>query len=176
MPPQQYPAPDYNREVPSWEELRQRAIDILRSGPARGWQPTDWEDMAQEAVLKTIVALANPDQVDRQRFDPWFYTVVVHVARDWYRRYGRDVPLPEAHEPEDTRVNAELEQLLAGHDVEVLLTSLQPQERLVLKLIYWHDLTSREIAAVFGETVPAATVRAWSSRALQKLRVSLRRT
>jgi DNA-directed RNA polymerase specialized sigma24 family protein len=87
--------------------------------------------MAQEAVLKTIIALAN-DQVDMQRFDPWFYTVVRNVARDWHRLHGRDVPLPEAHEPEDARVDTEIKQLLDGQEVEVLLASLEPQERLVL--------------------------------------------
>jgi RNA polymerase sigma factor (sigma-70 family) len=110
-----------------------------------------------------------------QRFDPWFYTVVRNVARDWPRPHGREVPLPEVHEPEDKRVNAELEQLLTGHDVEVLLASLQSHERLVLQLSYWHDLTSREIAEILGE-ISANTVRAWISRALQKLRASLRRT
>jgi RNA polymerase sigma factor (sigma-70 family) len=130
--------------------------------------------MAQEAVLKTIVALAK-DQVDMQRFDPWFYTVVRNVAIDWHHLHGRDIPLPEAYEPEDARVNAELEQLLDGQEVEVLLASLEPHERLVLKLKYWHELTSREIAEILGER-SADTVRAWISRALQKLRVSLRRT
>jgi RNA polymerase sigma-70 factor (ECF subfamily) len=130
--------------------------------------------MAQEAVLKTIIAMANA-QVDMQRFDPWFYTVVRREAIDWHRRYGRDVPLPETHEPEDARVDAEIKQLLDGREVEVLLASLEPQERLVLELKYWHDLTSREIAEILGER-SADTVRSWISRALQKLRVALRRT
>jgi RNA polymerase sigma factor (sigma-70 family) len=75
--------------------------------------------------------------------------------------------LPETHEPEDERVDAELEQLLAGHDVEVLLASLQPHERLVLQLSYWHDLTSREIAEILGEGVSASLVRTWHARALK---------
>ena len=174
MPPQQSPAPESRGEVPSWEELRKRAVDILRR-VAWGWEPTDWEDMAQVAILKTIIALANPHQVDMQRFDPWFYTVVRNVARDWPHHHGRTVPLQEAHEPEDARVKAELERLLAGRDVEELLALLEPRERLVLTLSYWHDLTSREIAEILGEK-SADTVRSWISRALQKLRVSLRRT
>src|SRR5262245_5081839 len=149
MPPQQH-------EVPSWEELRKRAVDILRSGPARGWEPADWEDMAQEAVLKTIGAMAK-GQVDMQRpFDSWFYTVVRNVARDWHSLHSRDVPLPEAHEPEDTQVDTEINQLLAGHDVEGLLALLEPRERLVLTLNYWHDLTSSEIAEILGEGVSAS--------------------
>src|SRR5262245_30119045 len=130
MPPQYDSGAESKEELPSWEALRKRAIDILRSGPARGWEPTDWEDMAQEAVLKTIVALAQ-GQVDMQRFDPWFYTVVRHVAIDWHHRYSREVPLPEAHEPEDARVKAELERLLAGCDVKELLALLEARERLV---------------------------------------------
>jgi RNA polymerase sigma factor (sigma-70 family) len=173
MPPQYDSGAESKEEIPSWEALRQRAVDILRLGPARGWEPTDWEDMAQEAVLKTIVALAQ-GQVDMQRFDPWFYTVVRHVAIDWHHRSRREVPLPEAHEPEDARVKAELERLLAGHDVKELLAVLEARERLVLTLSYAYDLTSREIAELLGER-SANTVRAWISRALHKLRVSLKR-
>jgi RNA polymerase sigma factor (sigma-70 family) len=175
MPPQQSPESESRGEVPSWEELRKRAVDILRSGPARGWESTDWEDMAQEAVLKTIIALAQ-GQVDMQRFDPWFYTVVRNVARDWHRLHSRDIPLPESHEPEDARIDAEINQLLAGHDVEGLLALLEPRERLVLTLSYWHDLTSSEIAEILGEGVSASLVRTWHARALKKLRTHLRRT
>ena len=84
--------------------------------------------------------------------------------------------MPETYEPEDTRVDVEMNQLLDGQEVEALLASLQPHERLVLKLKYWYDLTSGAIAAMLGEQVSAATVRTWQLRALQKLRVSLRRT
>jgi RNA polymerase sigma factor (sigma-70 family) len=131
--------------------------------------------MAQEAVLKTIIALAQ-GQVDMQRFDPWFYTVVRNVARDWHRLHSRDIPLPESHEPEDARIDAEINQLLAGHDVEELLALLEPRERLVLTLSYWHDLTSSEIAEILGEGVSASLVRTWHARALKKLRTHLRRT
>ena len=130
--------------------------------------------MAQEAVLKTVSALEQ-GQVDMQRFDPWFYTVVQREAINWYHRHSREVPLPEAYEPENVRVDAEINQLLDGQEVEVLLALLEPHERLVLKLKYWHDLTSREIAEILGER-SADTVRAWISRVQQKLRVSLRRT
>jgi RNA polymerase sigma factor (sigma-70 family) len=143
---------------------------------ARGVETVDREDMAQEAVLNTIVAIAN-NQVDMQRFDPWFYTVVRNVARDWHRRYGRDIQLQEAHEPEDARVNAELERLLAGRDLQALLEgtpSLQPHERTVLALTYGYDLSSREIADILGAR-SASVVRTWHARALDKLRTHLRR-
>jgi len=76
--------------IPSWEEVYQRAYRLLQFEFARGWQPADWEDMAQEAVLKVITALAK-EAVDVSRFDVWFVTVVKNVARDRYRtEVGRD--------------------------------------------------------------------------------------
>lgn len=167
MPPQQCPAPESKGEVPSWEELRKRAVDILRSGRGRGWEPSDREDMAQEAVLKTIIALEH-GQVDMQRFDPWFYTVVQREAINWYHRHSRGVPLPEAYEPEDERVDDEIKQRLAEQDVEKLLALLPPDERLVQTVYgfatvrYTYDDLGREIRwtffDVYGEPVHTRVV------------------
>jgi DNA-directed RNA polymerase specialized sigma24 family protein len=121
MPPEQYPAPD-------WEELRKRAVGILRR-VAWGWDPTDWEDMAQEAVLNTIVAMAN-NQVDMQQFNQWFYKVVVNVSKNWARRHRREAPLLEGHEPEDEVVDAEIKNALLTASEEMDIRSVPTKNRL----------------------------------------------
>jgi len=139
---------------------------------------TYWEDMAQEAVLKTIVALAQ-GKVDMPRldFDAWFHTVVQRVAINWWRLNRAYVPLEEADEPEDTQSNYEPAQILAGQDLQALLDKtpeLESYERTILILTYAYGCLSREIAEILGER-SAATVRARHARALKKLRTHLRR-
>jgi RNA polymerase sigma factor (sigma-70 family) len=178
MPTEPCPERESDHEIPSFEELRKRAIDILRSGPARGgpWQPADWEDMAQEVVIKVIVA-QETGEVDPQRFDAWFYVVVRNVARSYYHaRFGRHrdrswVPVDETNEPEDTRPKTAREQIHARIDVETILDhtpGLQYHERAVLKLIHYYDFSYPDLADVFG--VKQGTVRSWVSRTLDKLR------
>lgn len=167
------------RGIPSWEELWQRAYRLLQSRFARGWQPADWEDMAQEAVFKVIVALA-AETVDVSRFEAWFRTVVRNIAYDRYRtEHGREgdrspVAWQDDDNSEDTRLAAAFTQTLANRDVQALLDVLPPHERLEVELAYLYELTSTEIAQVLGEGVSASTVRTHLRNALRKLRAYAR--
>jgi RNA polymerase sigma factor (sigma-70 family) len=131
--------------------------------------------VAQEAVLKAIQAIRR-GQVDMQRFNGWFYTVVDHTAIDFWEKWSKPVvPLEEADELEDARTNAEVEQIRAQIDVQKLLEcpSLEAHERAVLEGTYWYDLSSGEIAAILGKGT-STSVRTWHRRALIKLRAHLR--
>jgi RNA polymerase sigma factor (sigma-70 family) len=176
--------------LPDWDALWRKAYSRLQSGPAHGWQPADWEDMAQEVLLRVIKALTvgtveedvvkalKAGDVDEDRCAAWFFTVVKHVAIDYWRtQYGRDgAHTYEAWESdqagEDVRQAMEVTRVLAGLDVEGLLarTPLLPHERAVVEMTYWYDLTSAEVAHVLGGS--AATVRTWHSTALRKLRAN----
>lgn len=171
--------------IPSWEEVRQRAYRLLQSRFTRGWQPADWEDMAQEAVLKVITALAK-EAVDVSRFDAWFYTVVQNVALDRHRREAgrdgtrvyrsweaeRDNRLDAQDAQDEQRWRAQAQERDNRLDAQGLFVTLCGLDRIVVELTYWYDLTSDEIADVLGEGVSASTVRTWHSNALRKLRAS----
>ena len=162
--------------------MRQTAYNWLRSGYARGWQPADWEDMAQDAVLKAITEIAQ-GRVDPSRFGPtgfeaWFKVVVQRIAIDRRRtRLGRKgerefLPGERVEALEDERTEAQLNHILAKLDIQALLedpTLLLEHERAVLALTYWHGLSSHEIAAVLGVD-SGSTVRTWLRNALRKLR------
>jgi RNA polymerase sigma factor (sigma-70 family) len=159
----------------AWEAVWERAYRLLQSGPARGWQPADWEDMAQDAVCKAIIAL-QAGTVDESQFEQWFATLVRNVARDhWRSRYGRSgaraqLSWQEAPEPEDTRQPAAFDRILAQYDVQSLLErtrSLRPHERTALELWYWYGCSDEDIAAVLGAR--ASTVRGWLRSARDKL-------
>lgn len=162
-------------EIPSFEVLRKRAVDLLRYRYARGWPPEDWEDMAQNVVHKVIVAQQN-GRLPLQRFAAWFATVVRNVATDyWKARHGRHgkrtyVPVEGTTEPEDARQETLLAQFLDKHDMEAILDhtpELQYHERATLRLVCYYGFSHPELADVFG--VPQGTVRSWVSRALNKV-------
>jgi len=132
---------------------------------------TDAEDALQEASLRAFRAL------DRFRpdapFAPWLLKIVANEARsriraetrrltrqaDWLRS---DLPaLPKS--PDDHALDNERRQRLL-----LALDSLVPDDRLVIQLRYFLDLSTAETAAAIG--FAEGTVKSRLSRALAKLR------
>jgi RNA polymerase sigma factor (sigma-70 family) len=163
------------RSTWSWKAVWERAYAQLQRGPARGWQPADWEDMAQDAVCKAIIALQD-GTVEAGQFDKWFAVMVRNLARDyWRKKYGRTgerahLPWQETPDAEDQRQADEFARILAQHDVHTLLAqtpSLHPHERTALELWYWYECSDENIAAVLATR--ASTVRGWLRAARAKL-------
>lgn len=164
---------------PSWDAMRQQAYRWLQLQFARGGQAADWNDLAQDAVLKVIVALQT-GKVDAAKFNwSWFRSVVEHVARDWWRRdHPRDrkrefVEWQEDHTDADERPADELRQVDARQDVQGFLArtpSLSPEQRVVLNLTYWYNQSLRQIADVLG--VSHNQIYQWLQDALKQLRES----
>lgn len=101
--------------------------------------------------------------------DPLAYArrCAVNAARDVWRRHGRRESLRPADDRpgvEDGRVE---DQDLLGR----ALRSLTPQQRQVVMLRHWLDVSERETAALLRVT--AGTVKSQNSRALAKLREQL---
>jgi RNA polymerase sigma-70 factor (ECF subfamily) len=109
------------------------------------------------------------------RFDPargeatsWLYTVARNAIVDGLRR-RREPPVESAPElpapgpgPEDAA-----EQGWVAWRVHRALQSLPEQERSLVELAYWGDLSQSEIAAYLG--VPLGTVKTRTRSALQRL-------
>jgi RNA polymerase sigma factor (sigma-70 family) len=173
---------------PDWDVLRRKAYNLLQFTYAWGWQPADWEDMAQDVIARVVKALdkgavaehvvraLEAGAVNEGPWAAWFSTIVGRVAIDYWRKLhrGNGTLAQEAggpdQEDEDEHQAMEDTRMLAGIDVEGLLarTPLLPHERVVLELTYRSELTSAEVARVLER--PAATVRTWHSNALRKLR------
>lgn len=143
----------------AWKMLEQWVMHRLRSGPARGWQPADWQDMTQEVLVKVSTHVA-AERVDIQGFPQWLNEVIQTVAYDYVRKVigrGREkrriVPLQEEHLGADERQEAEFLAMLARCDCPVLLiaiATLKPRERTVIVLTFWYDYSLRKIAAILN--------------------------
>jgi len=123
---------------------------------------------ADELAAETFtVAFRRWDRLDPERpVRPWLYGIAANLMRHhWrkerrmlraYARTGVDPISTEDTPAEDTR------------ELAVALAGLRHEEREILLLHAWAELTDTEIAAALG--IPAGTVKSRLSRTREKLR------
>ena len=150
-----------------WEIAFRLAYLITRN-------PTDAEDVAQEALVKGWRALGRFRST--KPFRPWLLRIVANEAHNRRRSAGRRAQLAlraqaaqlsggAAPSPEDLAVAADERSRLLSE-----LEALPEQARLVLACRYLLDLSETETAAALG--VRAGTVKSRTARALERLRES----
>ena len=123
------------------------------------------EDIVQEASLIAWRKLGRLQ--DRNRIRPWFLGIVANECRNARRRrWTRWVGLPEA-----LHVASSDEALIRRADLRRALLSLGHQDRLVVVLYFYLDMTLLEIAGVMGTSADAARARLY--RAIPRLRPGL---
>lgn len=144
--------------------------DLLRTGYLLTWNLTDAEDLVQESLLRTARRWS---EVRKMEF-PKAYArrVLVNLAirgkeRRWKIRSesigadSLDVTVDERHEREFLAFETR-------SDIETALARLPLNQRAVIVLRYYEDLSEREIAELLGW--PVGTVKSTASRALDELR------
>jgi len=93
----------------------------------------------------------------------WLYRIAHHRAVDWLRRQRSVVVeeierLPGDDDPEEAALGA-----WQADQVRDALAQLSPDHRAVLELVFYHDLSYREVAQVVG--CPVGTVKSRISHA-----------
>jgi RNA polymerase sigma factor (sigma-70 family) len=139
-----------------WPDAYRIAWSILRN-------PSSAEDAAQEASARAWAALGTLR--DPQRFDVWFYRIVVNECNRRKRGAHQDVCLHESALPV---VDVNREERI---DVRRAIDNLTPALRLTIILRYYFTLSSVEIAQIV-RTSPV-TVRWRLMLAHRQLRVVL---
>lgn len=148
----------------AFRTLYRRYVDRMFSYFAWKFGRADASDMTSEVFVR---ALRSVSQFEKGRSWPaWLYGIARNVANERLRKRKRGQPLPEpdisAH-PDDGLVNDELRR-----DVRLAITKLPAQQREVIELRFWADLSYRDIAAVTGRSETA--LRAQLHRAIVSLR------
>jgi RNA polymerase sigma-70 factor, ECF subfamily len=132
------------------------------------------DGFAQEAVQAALIrawrdlpTLRHPD-----RFDAWLYRILVNACRDEARQRQRgrqremgidSINSPAAHDPSA--------RLADRDEMARALARLTPDQRAILTLIYYRDLTVPQAAAAIG--VPVGTAKSRLHRAVEALRAAL---
>jgi RNA polymerase sigma-70 factor (ECF subfamily) len=120
----------------------------------------DAEDLFQDVWLRVVRSARSFDRT--ARFKPWLYRIAFNVFRDWWRGSGARETVAEIDavaEP-GAREGAAL-------DAERLLARLPREQRDVVALRYWLDLSEAEMSEVLD--IPRGTVKSRLHAAMSKL-------
>jgi RNA polymerase sigma-70 factor (ECF subfamily) len=135
-------------------------------------RPADAQDIVQHTFLQ--LHRARKDYKADMKARPWIITIAMNLARDLLRRRGRR---PEANIDDvvlaDPKANAGLatDQADTAATVRAALDKLPKDQREVIVLHWFEDLSFNEIAAIVDASPGAVRVRA--HRGYEALRKSL---
>ena len=121
-------------------------------------------DVVQESAYK---AIRDSKKVENENYiSTWIYRIVVNTAIDMLRKRkieGINTQIEDYEMP--------VEDTYSDPDLAVALNRLKAEERLVITLRYFEELSLEEISDIAGE--PLSTIKSRLYRALKKLRVDL---
>lgn len=138
----------------SFDLLARRHDAELRGFLTRRVGTQDMDDVAQEVWLAAWTSIKSFS--GKGRFKTWLYTIAVFKVRDLYRRRERDrvvIPAAEAgvaempQEPMDAEFQRQW--------VDLALDALTADQRQLLELYYFAELTLPEIAGVLNKSLSA---------------------
>lgn len=126
------------------------------------------EDATQEAIARAWSCWGTLR--DRSRFDAWFDRILVNVCRNRMRhaRTIRVVALDDAFDVPAADSHVAMTARLA---LEPAFARLSPEQRIIVVLRYWRDLSVDEIADRLQ--IPAGTVKSRLHYALRSLRAAI---
>lgn len=130
--------------------------------------PEEAEDAAQETFLRAYSRLKQYDP--NHKFSTWLFSIANHHCIDRLRKRRKtivsidDNPVlqnlqHDAPEPEEHVLDAE-----QAHQLQALLTQLEPDYRTPLILRYWEEYSYEEIAETMELTVSAVKSRLFRAR------------
>jgi RNA polymerase sigma-70 factor, ECF subfamily len=126
---------------------------------------TEAQDAVQDALTRSWQAW--PTLRDQDRFEPWFDRILVNVCRDKLRK-RRGVRIEELNDELAVYIDDPFKAALAKNEVAELIHVLNPDQRVVVGLRFWRDLSLQQIADLLG--VPLGTVQSRLYYALRALR------
>lgn len=132
---------------------------------------TEAEDAVQDALTRSWRAWATLR--DQDKFEPWFDRILVNVCRDKMRK-RRGVRIEELNDELAVYIDDPFRASLAKNEVDKLLHVLSPDQRVVVGLRFWKDLSLQQIADLLG--VPLGTVQSRLHYAIRLLRDEAERT
>jgi RNA polymerase sigma-70 factor (ECF subfamily) len=138
---------------------------------------THKEDVAEELLQEVFVAVWEGASRFRgqAKVSTWLFRIAHHRAVDWLRKQRPTLLEDDEHLPADDRLEPETEALedWRADQVQIALSQLSPDHRAVLELIFFQELSYREVARVID--CPVGTVKSRVSYAKRHLNGVLKR-
>ncbi len=137
---------------------------LVRAAVLLGCNRPDAEDAAQDALVRCYTAWARVRSADDP--DAYVYRILVNgITRGRRRRWRGELPYQQVPEPDPADDLAT--GVTVGHTVRTALARLGREQRQVLVLRYFADLTEAQIAGVLG--IAHGTVKSRAARAIAAL-------
>lgn len=127
------------------------------------------DDAAQEALVRAWRDL--PSLRDPDRFQPWLYRVLVRTCHDHLRRSASRSAIHRVDQALDLATADPADSVAERDAVDAGLSRLTPDQRTILVLRYYLDLSLEEISGVIG--VPVGTVKSRTHRALRAMHAAM---
>lgn len=124
------------------------------------------EDILHDAFINIWTRAASFEPA-RGSARGWIYSVTRHLALNFMRNSGREVPLGEHDEPAPERMDTFEYRARTGR-IYTCLEQLEPARRNCILHAYVDGYTHAQIAHTLG--APLGTVKAWIKRSLAALR------
>jgi RNA polymerase sigma-70 factor (ECF subfamily) len=124
------------------------AVPVYQYFYHRTGEATSAEDLTSQLFLAAFQAL--PRYQHRGHFAAWLFTIARNLAKEYYRKTGREVPLEIAHDlasPSDPA--AELSQADEIRGLVQLVRSLPEQDQELIRLRYIANLSFADMAVLF---------------------------
>ena len=131
----------------------------------------DAENLFQETWLHAMRAIKDFDP--KRKFSTWLFRIALNLCRDRWRRESTEKrALPDLEAEADStptqRQDTALERKEAVHRLRSFIRRLPSDQREVLILRYYNQLSEREVADIVG--IPTGTVKSRMYHAIRKLR------
>ena len=137
--------------------------------------PTDAEDVVQDALLRAFESL--PQLSDLNRFGAWLHSITRNRALRYYKNANRYQPQedmePYLNRTSDTSAADPahvVETELTQQSVRDAIKDLQPDYQVVIELYYWAEMPQKRIAEFLS--LPLTTVK-WRLRKAKEMLKSL---
>ena len=137
--------------------------------------PTDAEDVVQDALLRAFESL--PQLSDLNRFGAWLHSITRNRALRYYKNASRYQPQedmePYLNRTSDTSAADPahvVETELTQQSVRDAIKDLQPDYQVVIELYYWAEMPQKRIAEFLS--LPLTTVK-WRLRKAKEMLKSL---
>ena len=142
-----------------------RYARLVRAAVLFGCRAQDAEDAVQDALIRCYGAWGRVSAADDR--DAYVYRVLVNgITRSRRRKWHGEIPvqvLPEPPQPDDDPATT----VSLSHSIRASLDRLGHEQRQVLVLRYFADLTEAQIATVLR--IAPGTVKSRASRAIAAL-------
>ncbi len=165
-----------NGDIDAFEQIIARYKNYVAAIASRHVPESEVEEMAQEIFIKAYKSL--PSYTGRGELKPWIATISARTCCDYWRKRYRSgeinfSSLDESHQQwleatiADTSSDhhdARIRHREARETLEAALKRLDPEDRMILEMVYLEEMSIREAARATGWSTSNVKVRAFRAR------------